>query len=105
VVPSSTDNTHFSSRPKLEALPVLTFTLDKYSFRGSEEPSKALNQQDKNIVENPYDTLPKLIREQLRTRLRAQANAERLRCKKREKTKKRPAYVINQYTFTNSLMC
>ena len=42
---------------------------------------------------------------QLRTRLRAQTNAERLRCKRREKTKKIPAYAVNQYTSTNSLLC
>ena len=34
----STDNAHLSSRPKLEALPLLIYTLGKESFRGSEEP-------------------------------------------------------------------
>jgi len=36
--PSSTDNTQLSSRPKLEALPLLIHTLGKGSFRCSEEP-------------------------------------------------------------------
>ena len=31
------------------------------------------------------------------------ANMRELRCKRRKKTKKRPAYVVNQYTFTNTL--
>ena len=44
------------------------------------------------------------LRKQLKTRLRAQTNADRLRCKRRKKTKKRPAYAVNQYTFTNILL-
>jgi len=36
--PSSTDNTYWSSRPNLQALPSLTYTLGKESFSGSEEP-------------------------------------------------------------------
>jgi len=44
------------------------------------------------------------LRKQLRTILISQTNAERLRCKRRKKTKKIPAYVVNQYTFTNTLL-
>jgi len=44
------------------------------------------------------------LRKQLRTRLRAQTNAERLRCKRSKKAKKISAYVVNQYTFTNTLL-
>jgi len=33
-----TDNTYWSCRPNLQALPSLTYTLGKESFRGSEEP-------------------------------------------------------------------
>ena len=44
------------------------------------------------------------LRKQLRTRLISQTNAERLRCKRRKKTKKIHVYVVNQYTFTNTLL-
>jgi len=44
------------------------------------------------------------LRKQLRTRLISQTNAERLRCKRRNKAKKISAYVVNQYTFTNTLL-
>ena len=44
------------------------------------------------------------LRKKLRTRLVSHTNAERLRCKRMKKTKKRPAYVVNQYTFTNTLL-
>ena len=62
--PSSTDNTHLSNRPQLEALPLLTYTQSKESFRGSEETyhqsltGAFAKSTKKNIVENPYDTLP-----------------------------------------------
>jgi len=44
------------------------------------------------------------LRKQFRTKLISQTNADRLRCKRRKKTKKRLAYAVNQYTFTNTLL-
>jgi len=55
--PGSTDNTHLSSRPKLEALPLLIYTLGKESFRGSEEPVYQKPPQDPNRL----DGLTKLM--------------------------------------------
>jgi len=58
------DNTHLSSRPKLEALPLLTYILGKERFRDSEvkaatSPLQAplQNQQNKNrTLMTPYQS-------------------------------------------------
>ena len=44
------------------------------------------------------------LRLQVRTILRAQANAEWLKRKRREKTKKIPAYLVNPYTYKKDLL-
>ena len=44
------------------------------------------------------------LREQIRSRLKTLTNAERLRRKRREKAKKRTAFISNPYKFTNNLL-
>ncbi|XP_060589960.1 uncharacterized protein LOC132745155 [Ruditapes philippinarum] len=46
----------------------------------------------------------KQLREQIRSRLKSLTNAERLRRKRREKTKKRTAFISNPYKFTKELL-
>ncbi|XP_060589724.1 uncharacterized protein LOC132744948 [Ruditapes philippinarum] len=109
---------------KLEALTSLTYTLGNERFGLENKPNlpqpppvpnrrlceikkirlelRSLRKQYKQSSTVEKEGI-KQLRQQIRSRLMSLTNAERLRRKRREKTKKRTAFISNPYKFTKEL--